>query len=419
MQSGDSLRVGSRATCEHGRVTDVDAPPSPRWLLPKPQEDGRIVGGVAGAVAAEVGVDPFVVRVAFVLLAAAGGWGLILYLVLWAVMQLSGSENPTDRVEPKGSSEANRLLGLGLVVFGLLLLFRSLGAGFVDSFVWPLALFGAGVAVAHEQGYDIAGRADRLVGDRDRSAFLVRVGGGALLVSAGIILAVSLNFNLSTALDTFFVAAVLIAGIGLVLGPWVAGLIGDLTSERRARIRSDERAEVAAHLHDSVLQTLSLIQRRSEDPGVVTLARKQERELRSWLYGRPSEAGTASFRTRLELELAEVEDLYQVPVEVVVVGDAPLDDDLAGLLAATREAVTNAAVHSGSPTIDVFAELGPDACDVFVRDTGSGFDPAEVPDDRRGVADSIVGRLERVGGTATIETEPGSGTEVELHLPRS
>lgn len=419
MRSGESLSIDAAAACEHGHVTDTDLHPSPRWLLPKPVAQGRVAGGVAGAVAAEIGVDAFVIRVAFVLLAAAGGWGLVVYMALWGLMVLSGSDGPPGRAEPKATSEANRLLGVGLVVFGLLLLFRALGSGFVDSFVWPLALFGAGVAVAHEQGYGIGSRSDRVVGDQDRSTFLVRVGGGALLVSAGVILAVSLNFDLSTARDTFFVAGVLIAGIGLVLGPWVAGLVGDLTSERRARIRSDERAEVAAHLHDSVLQTLSLIQRRSEDPGVVTLARKQERELRSWLYGRPSVAGVASFRVQLEAALADIEDLYQVPVDVVVVGDAPADESLAALLAATREAVTNAAVHAGSPSIDVFAELGPDAADVFVRDTGSGFDPEAVPADRRGLADSIVGRLERIGGAAVIDTAPGRGTEVELHLPRS
>ncbi len=377
-----------------------------------------MVGGVAAGLAGEVGVDPFVLRVAFLLLASAGGWGVLLYAAAFGLMQMTGVEAPAGRSEPKGSSEANRLLGLGLVVLGLLLLFRTIGGGFVDSLVWPLALFGAGVAVAHEQGFDLAGRADRLVGERDRSAFLVRVAGGALLVSAGIILAVSLNFSFSTARDTLLVAAVVIAGLGLVLGPWIAGLVTDLTSERRARIRSDERAQVAAHLHDSVLQTLSLIQRRADDPGVVTLARQQERELRSWLYGRPSEVGAESFRATLEQTLAEVEDRYQVPVDVVVVGDVPVDDDLAAMLAATREAVTNAAVHSGAASIDVFAELAPSSCEIFVRDTGRGFDVAAVPEDRRGVADSIRGRVERLGGEVVVETAPGEGTEVEMRLVR-
>ena len=319
------------------------------------------------------GVDPFVIRVAFLVLAAAGGWGVLLYLALFGLMWLTGSPNPEGRHEPKAATPAQRLVGLGFVVLGLLLFFQALGGGFVDSLVWPLALVGAGVAVAREQGVDLSR------GEGDRSAFLVRVAGGAVLVVAGIVIAISANFDLSTAINTLLVAGVVIAGVGLLLGPWVAGLVDDLTSERRARIRSDERAQVAAHLHDSVLQTLSLIQRRADDPGVVTLARKQERELRSWLYGRAPDAGSASFRTQLEDWLAEVEDLYQVPIEVVVVGDAEIDDRLQALLSATREAATNAAVHSGSPTIDVFAELSASAADVFVRDTGSGFDRSRGP----------------------------------------
>jgi signal transduction histidine kinase len=232
-------------------------------------------------------------------------------------------------------------------------------------------------------------------------------------------LAVSLNFDLSTARDTLLVTAVVIAGIGLVMGPWVIGLINDLTEERRARIRSEERTEVAAHLHDSVLQTLSLIQRRAVDPRVVTLARKQERELRSWLYGRSGIDTSSSLRDRLEQEMAEIEDLHEVPIEVVVVGDTPLNDDLSALVAAAREAAANAAVHSGASTVDVFAEIGADSVEVFVRDTGVGFDPDAVPDDRRGLADSIIGRVEHVGGTATVHSSPGEGTEVELQMRRS
>jgi signal transduction histidine kinase len=376
-----------------------------------------MLGGVAAALADEVGVDAFVLRVGFVTLAIAGGWGVVLYAVLWVAMRAVGVAPDPGRSEPKGSSETNRLVGLGMILLGLLLFFRLLGAGFVDSMVWPVALFGAGLAVAHEQGVDLA-RAGRLAGDSDRSAFLVRVAGGAVLVVAGIILAVSLNFSLSTARDTMLVAGVVIAGVGLVLGPWVVGLVNDLTDERRARIRSDERAQVAAHLHDSVLQTLTLIQRRAGDSSVVSLARKQERELRSWLYGREPAAGSLSFRAGLEHELGEIEDLHHVPIELVVVGDTEVDDDLRAVLAATREAAVNAVMHSGSAGVDVFAEVTADAVEVFIRDTGKGFDPENVPADRRGLADSIVGRIERMGGTVVIDSQPGRGAEVELHLDR-
>ncbi len=376
-----------------------------------------MVGGVSAALADEVGVEPFVVRVAFVVLATAGGWGVVLYGALWVAMATTGVEADVTRSEPKASNETNRLVGLGMIFFGLILFFRLLGGGFVDSVVWPVALFGAGIAVAHEQGVDLS-RAGRLGGDSDRSAFLVRVAGGAVLVVAGIILAVSLNFSLSTVRDSVLVAGIVIAGVGLVLGPWVVGLVNDLTEERGARIRSDERAQVAAHLHDSVLQTLTLIQRRADDSAVVTLARKQERELRNWLYGREPTAGIRSFRAGLEHELGEIEALHHVPIELVTVGDAEVDERLAAVLAATREAAVNAVVHSGSATVDVFAEVTPVGVDVFIRDTGTGFDPAAVSGDRRGLADSIIGRVERLGGSVVVDTEAGVGTEVELHLSR-
>jgi len=390
-----------------------------RWQLPQPSASDRLIAGVAGAVAAEIGVNAFVVRVMFLLFVAAGGWGVFLYVGLWGLMRLAGAGFDQDRSEPKGSSESTRMVGLFLVCFGLLLLFRALGGAFVDSVVWPLALFGAGVAVAHEQGLDFSRGADRLVGTGgDRSAFLVRAAGGAVLVVAGVILAVSLNFDFSTARDTLLVTGVVIAGIGLVLGPWVVGLVNDLTDERRARIRSEERAQVAAHLHDSVLQTLTLIQRRADDARVVTLARKQERELRSWLYGRRGGDGAASLRETLEQEMASVEDLHEIPIEVVVVGDTAVDEGLAAMIAAGREAAVNAAVHSGASVVDVFAEVSDTAVELFVRDTGIGFAIDDVPGDRRGVADSIVGRVENVGGTALVHSTPGEGTEVELRMKR-
>ena len=377
----------------------------------------QLVGGVAAGIAEEIGVDPLVIRVSFVVLTAAGGWGLLIYGAAWLIMS-HGADDDIHR-SPKGVDDISRLVGVGLLVFGLLLLLRSFGSTvFVDSVVWPIALFAAGVAVAHQRGVDIGLGRHSEGSDDDRSAFLVRIAGGALLVLAGIWLAVSLNFDFGTARDAVLVVGIVVAGLGLVLAPWVVGLVNDLTAERRARIRSEERAEVAAHLHDSVLQTLSLIQRRADDAQVVGLARKQERELRNWLYGRSAHTDTVSFRGALEHELAEAEELHTVPVEVVVVGDADFDADTDTLIAAAREAVTNAAVHSGAATVDVFAEVTTDAIEVFVRDTGCGFELDEVPPDRRGVAESIVGRMERIGGTAQVVTSPGDGTEVELRFPR-
>lgn len=414
---GWSLRSRADLPCNHRQVTKQSSVSSERrWQFPR-LSDNRMVGGAAAGIAEELGLDPLVVRAAFIILAAAGGWGFVLYGISWVLMSRVDKSGRTASV-PKAASDNHRLLGFGLVLFGMLLLSRGLGGAFVDSLVWPVTLFVSGVAVAHQRGVTFGlGRTDD-VDESDRSAFLVRVAGGSVLVLAGVILAVSLNFDLGNARDAFLVVGIVVAGLGLVMGPYVSGLVNDLTAERRARVRSDERAEVAAHLHDSVLQTLLLIQRRADDPQVVSMARKQERELRGWLNGRGPSGDPTSFRDTLEADLAEIEELHAIPVEVVVVGDCTVDANLVGVLAAVREAVNNAAVHAGADAVDVFAEVSEQAVDVFVRDTGVGFDPDQVPVDRRGVADSIVGRMERLGGTAVLSTAPGVGTEVELHLDR-
>jgi signal transduction histidine kinase len=207
----------------------------------------------------------------------------------------------------------------------------------------------------------------------------------------------------------------------LMLGPWLLRLGRDLTEERRQRIRSQERAEVAAHLHDGVLQTLALIQKRAaDDREVRSLARRQERELRAWLYGPPTVDGNepASVAALLRRELDDVEDRYGVRVEAVLVGDAALDDATRALVAAGREAASNAARHAGVDAFDVYLEIEPERISLFVRDRGQGFDPAAVPADRRGVTDSICARVRRHGGTALVRSAPGDGAEVELSVPR-
>jgi signal transduction histidine kinase len=208
-----------------------------------------------------------------------------------------------------------------------------------------------------------------------------------------------------------------VAGIGVIVGPWALRLYADLSAERAERVRTQERADMAAHLHDSVLQTLALIQKNAGDAGAVArLARSQERDLRSWLYADAVDAD-ASIAAALRSAAAEVEDAHGIAVDVVVVGDASLSAELMPIVAACREAVTNAAKHAGVPRIDVYAEVTPDAVEVFVRDRGVGFDLDDVlatPADRHGVRDSIQGRMERHGGTAMIRTKPGEGTEVRL-----
>jgi len=187
--------------------------------------------------------------------------------------------------------------------------------------------------------------------------------------------------------------------------------------ERAARVRSQERADVAAHLHDSVLQTLALIQKHSDDGRTVAgLARAQERDLRAWLYGDTASTDT-SVAAALRSAAAEVEDAHGLPVEVVTVGDAPVGEESRPLVLAAREAMVNAAKHSGAVRVDVYAEVAGDRVEVFVRDRGRGFRPEDVPEDRLGVRRSIIDRMERHGGAATVRSAPGEGTEVRLSMP--
>jgi signal transduction histidine kinase len=241
--------------------------------------------------------------------------------------------------------------------------------------------------------------------------------GAALVVGGGLVF-LWLNNALQPARDVLLAVVVVLIALTLILAPWWLRLVRGLSSERSERIRSQERAEVAAHLHDSVLQTLALMQRRVDDPReVAALARRQERELRAWLNGRGA-AGDDTVALALEAAAAEVEEAHGVPIDVVAVGDAPLDPRARALVAAAREALVNAAKFAGDGPVRLYAEVAPERIEVFVRDRGPGFDPAVVPADRRGVRESIVGRMERHGGRATVHTALGEGTEVELVLER-
>jgi signal transduction histidine kinase len=214
-----------------------------------------------------------------------------------------------------------------------------------------------------------------------------------------------------------------VAGAVVVFGPWWLHVVRDLFAERQARALAEERAELSAKVHDSVLQTLALIQRRADDPQqVVKLARAQERDLRSWLFDghapAAGERGACTVAEAVGLLEREVEDRYDLAVESVVVGDCPLDDHLRALVDAGREATVNAAKWSGSQTVSVFVEVEGTEVSMFVRDRGVGFDPEAVASDRRGVAESIHGRMARHGGTAEVRSSPGGGTEVVLRMPR-
>ena len=208
-----------------------------------------------------------------------------------------------------------------------------------------------------------------------------------------------------------------LAGLAVVLAPWLHRSRTALNQARAEKVRADERADMAAHLHDSVLQTLALIQRQAEDPRAVPqLARRQERELRGWLYA--DDVPEASLRAALTAAAAEVEDERGVPVEVVMVGDCETSDAVQALVKAAREAMVNAAKHSGADKIDVYAEVTDTEVEVFVRDRGAGFDVDAVAEDRYGVRGSILNRMTRHGGRASIRSQPGDGTEVRLEVTR-
>ena len=352
----------------------------PRFAL---DVDRRALAGVCAGIARALGADVTLVRLVFALLALAGGAGILLYLALWAYARARRGWLTVLLAFVVGALvlgavgfSGSGMFGIGLVAVGLWLALRHGGSLRPDA---PVSYWGLGVAAV----------------------------GVAIAVPGGT----------TTLLAPGAVAAALV----LVVGPWLWRVVRDRDAERAARVRSEERADVAARVHDSVLQTLALIQRHAQEPQRVSaLARRQERELRGWLYGElPLGDGAASLEAALSTAAADVEEVHGVRVELASAGDCPVDDRVEAVVLAAREAMTNAAKFAGVDEIDVYAEVTEDAVAVFVRDRGSGFDRAAVPADRRGLVESIEGRLERAGGRATIASAPGEGTEVELRLPRS
>jgi signal transduction histidine kinase/phage shock protein PspC (stress-responsive transcriptional regulator) len=378
-------------------------------------DDGRIVAGVVAGFSRRHGVDPLVVRGALVVLSFAAGLGLVLYALGAAVSQPAPTAD--DPSPPAMPVDARRNGAVALMSLGLLLMVRSTGLWLGDTAMAPLAVLVAGVVVLGvvRSDDDDATRLSELMSG-EHARIRVLVGAGLLVVG---LLAVGTADRLSgTVRIGVFAAAASIAGVSLLLGPWIAGLAQAAAEERRQRIRVEEREAMAAHLHDSVLQTLALIQRNADDPRrTASLARQQEHELRAWLFGETSDAG-ASLAGAMHAMARDVEQRHDVRVEVVMVGDAPLDEDAVALVAATREACVNAAKHSGERSVSVYAEVGVTAMEAFVRDRGKGFDRTAQSIDRHGIAQSIEGRMERVGGTAVIDTAPGRGTEVQLRVPR-
>jgi signal transduction histidine kinase len=386
--------------------------PAPRPPLARPRR-GRLLGGVAVGTAHHLRLDPLVVRIGFVVLAVAGGMGAIAYALLWLTMPLADPDAEAQQTADAGAAEGpsrRQVLGLGLLGVGALVLVTPLATWGGGNVALPLLLAGAGLAVIWRQ-FDTEHPLVRRTARWGLAA-------GMALGATGVVLLLATTGQLANARNGFAATLVILVGVALATAPLWRRLLDQRTAERAARIRSEERAAVAAHLHDSVLQTLALIQRHAGSPQVVgRLARSQERELRTWLY-EPTVATGGTWAGLVARLVEEVESDHDVTVEPVVVGDLPVDDTVATLGQATREAVVNAAKHSGAASVSLYSEVTPTSVVVFVRDRGAGFDPTAVAADRRGLRDSVVARLIRTGGTASVRSAPGEGTEVELCLPR-
>src|SRR3954462_10426579 len=401
--------------------------------------DGRLAAGVAGGIAHHLGLNVALVRVLFALL-TINGVGVLVYLAVWLLV-------PDDTDDGSGRSRLRRpgqvvrtvvrtqpgddphrrqkLLAYVLLGSAVGSIFGAFGlnAGSASGFPLTVAVIGALLIwwrAPETQRAQWSSDARRYGSRLSRRGPLLVVLGGVGLVVAGVAAFLAAHDALAQARAGALAIGATLVGVLLVTGPWLLRLVRELTAERRERIREHERAELAAHVHDSVLQTLALIQSQAADPDAVRrLARRQERELRSWLYTPTSAAddGEVTLGAALRSAAADVEDAHGVPIDVVVVGDAPLDDALTATVAAAREGMVNSAKSSGATAISVFAEISDKKIEVFVRDRGRGFDTDAVSEDRRGIRDSIIGRMARHGGRGSVRSSP-AGTEVALSVAR-
>ncbi|CAN5172830.1 ATP-binding protein [soil metagenome] len=395
-----------------------------------------IVGGVAAGLAEHLAVSVSWIRAAFILSTALGGLGVVLYAGLWMTLPAGGRFEvaaPGIESATRGGRRPSRISRLGDL--GPALVLSVLGVGAILSVsavfgggavLWPLTVGVLGVALLwrqadeaqRERWVDATGSINPVrvvLGDGGWASY-ARLGFGILLVATSLGLFALRSGSLAVARDVTVAGLLGVVGLGLVAVPWLFRLATELTDERAERVRTQERADVAAHLHDSVLQTLALIQKNAADATAVSrLARSQERDLRAWLYVGES-ADESTVANALRGVAAEIEDAHGISVDVVTVGDVDLVEELRPIVAATRESLTNAAKHAGVPRVDVYAEIGDAGVEVFVRDRGRGFALEATPEDRYGVRHSIIDRMARHGGKADIRTAPGEGTEVRLHL---
>lgn len=405
----------------------------PQYRRAERSLDRAWLGGVCVGLARHLNWPLTAVRVMFVLLMLANFIGVAIYAVLWLILPL---ERPADAPGLESASrtgrrparergagrrgEWHRIVPLLLLGGGLAGLVQGSGIALAPQFFWPIAFAGSGVALV----WGTADLADDTANGHwyapllssGRTMTIARVALGLALIGGAVGIVLAIRGQVEALPQILVLAALLTAGIGIVAAPWWHRSRRALREAREEKVRADERADVAAHLHDSVLQTLALIQRQADDPKTVAaLARRQERELRTWLYG--DVINEASLRAALTAATTEVEDEWGVPMELVCVGDTPVTPGVEALVRAGREAMVNAAKHSGADHVDIFAEVAGDSAEVFVRDRGCGFDPESLPEDRQGVRRSITDRMERHGGHADVISAPGEGTEIRLRMP--
>ena len=397
---------------------------APRWRFARSTGD-RVAAGVAGGLAEATGIDPYMLRIALVVTTLAGGIGVVAYA---AAAALSTEPLPPadDGARRRGGTQplaGRRTAALVCASAAVLVWARSVGLWPGDSLMAPALAVAVASGLVWWRGGQQAGASsvdpfEKLLSGRTGP---LRLAGGLLLGLVGL---VALTGTGSVRSTPRAAAALVLAlgGVLVVAGPFVGRLMQQVGEEQRHRIRTEERAEVAAHLHDSVLQTLALMQRANDDPRRMTvLARRQERELRAWLYGGRAGPATGTVAGDAEAMIAELEFDHGVGIDLVVVGDAPADARTGALLGAAREAVVNAAKHAGVDQVSVYVEVEPEQLVAYVRDTGCGFEPGGTVDsdgERVGIAESIVGRLARVRGTAALDSAVGAGTEWELRVPR-
>lgn len=406
--------------------------------LLRPQR-GRWVAGVAAGLAAHLAVDVRIVRAALALATLLGGVGALAYVFWWVTIppgtpgrepaapawaRLARPLTATENGARRGLKVSDVVVALGLLAVAALLLASRLGEGPGQNWVVPVLLLLAGAALAWSEldarrpggaGHGHGGSAGRVR--------VARLAGGIAITATGVFLLVGQQAEPMVMVQSALAAIAVLAGVALVLAPWWLRLVRELGDARAERERESERADIAAHLHDSVLQTLALIRTRSTEPEVVRLARAQERDLRSWLYDDRAPAAT-SFAVQVKEVVAEIEDTRThtdgtaPQIETVVVGDVVPTEETHAVLAATREALLNAVAH-GRPPVSVYLEASETEVEVFVRDHGDGFDLEAVPADRFGVRESILGRVRRRGGQASVREVPDGGTEVRIYLPRA